>query len=133
ARAAFVAAASTPLALPVMIDARAGSELTYSVTRSGSAKCRLPTMATRNLSCGGSALADHRDVLVEHRTQLGRLAIVVVGVGPAVSCVEDLARHTRHMVWNVQAEHRIDVSVDPTKLALQHCADDGACMSDRHP
>jgi hypothetical protein len=48
ARAALVAAASTPLALPVMIDAFGGSELTYSVTRAGSAKCLLPTIATFN-------------------------------------------------------------------------------------
>jgi hypothetical protein len=47
ARAAFVAAASTPLALPVMMEARGGSDLTYSVTRSGSEKRLLPTMATR--------------------------------------------------------------------------------------
>ena len=44
-RAAFVAAASTPLALPVMMDARGGSDRTYSTTRPGSAKCRLPTIA----------------------------------------------------------------------------------------
>jgi hypothetical protein len=47
ARAALVAAASTPLALPVMIEARAGRDLTYSATRSGSEKRLLPTMATR--------------------------------------------------------------------------------------
>src|SRR5438132_1367350 len=46
ARAALVAAASTPLALPVMIEAPRASELTYSVTRSGWEKCLLPTMAT---------------------------------------------------------------------------------------
>src|SRR5258708_6814885 len=45
ARAAFVAAASTPLALPVMIEARGGSDFTYSVTRSGSEKRLLPTIA----------------------------------------------------------------------------------------
>lgn len=48
ARAAFVAAASTPLALPVRMEAFAGSELTYSETRAGSEKCLLPTMATLN-------------------------------------------------------------------------------------
>src|SRR5919108_2563014 len=37
-RAAFVAAASTPLAEPVMIEARGGSDFTYSTTRSGAAK-----------------------------------------------------------------------------------------------
>ena len=47
-RAALVAAASTPLALPVMIDAPRGSETTYSVTRAGAAKCLLPTIATFN-------------------------------------------------------------------------------------
>ena len=47
-RAALVAAASTPLALPVMIDARGGSELTYRATRDRSEKCRLPTIANRN-------------------------------------------------------------------------------------
>jgi hypothetical protein len=46
ARAALVASASTPLALPVMIEAFGGSELTYSATRAGSEKCLLPTMAT---------------------------------------------------------------------------------------
>jgi hypothetical protein len=44
----LVAAASTPLALPVMIEAPAGRDLTYSVTRAGSEKCRLPTIATFN-------------------------------------------------------------------------------------
>jgi hypothetical protein len=44
----LVASASTPLALPVMIESFAGSELTYSVTRAGSEKCLLPTMATFN-------------------------------------------------------------------------------------
>jgi hypothetical protein len=44
----LVAAASTPLALPVTIEARAGSERMYSATRSGSGKCLDPTMATRN-------------------------------------------------------------------------------------
>jgi hypothetical protein len=53
ARAAFVAAASTPLALPVMTDARGGSELTYSATRSVSEKRRLPTIAT--LTCDRTA------------------------------------------------------------------------------
>jgi hypothetical protein len=43
----LVAAASTPLALPVMMEARGGSDFTYSVTRSGSEKRLLPTMATR--------------------------------------------------------------------------------------
>jgi len=47
ARAARVAAASTPLALPVMMEARAGSDFTYSATRAGSEKRLLPTMATR--------------------------------------------------------------------------------------
>ncbi len=45
ARAAFVAAASTPLALPVMMEERGGSELTYAVTRSGSENRLLPTIA----------------------------------------------------------------------------------------
>jgi hypothetical protein len=45
ARAALVAAASTPLALPVMIEERGGSELTYAVTRSGSGNRLLPTIA----------------------------------------------------------------------------------------
>ena len=47
-RAALATAASTPLALPVMTDTPRGSDFTYSVTLSGSAKCRLPTIATRN-------------------------------------------------------------------------------------
>jgi len=47
-RAALVAAASTPLALPVMIEARGGSDFTYSVTRARSEKCLLPTIAARN-------------------------------------------------------------------------------------
>ena len=47
-RAALVAAASTPLALPVMIEEPFGSDVTYSVTRSGAAKRRLPTIATFN-------------------------------------------------------------------------------------
>jgi hypothetical protein len=34
----------------VMIDACDGSPFTYAVTRSGAAKCRLPTIATRNCS-----------------------------------------------------------------------------------
>jgi hypothetical protein len=49
ARAALVATASTPLELPVMIEARGGSPLTYSATRSGLEKWRLPTMATRRV------------------------------------------------------------------------------------
>jgi len=47
-RAALVADASTPLALPVMIEARGGSDFTYSPTRERSEKCLLPTIATRN-------------------------------------------------------------------------------------
>ena len=55
-RAVFVASASTPLALPVMIDARGGSPFTYSATRSGSEKCLLPTIATRNYPAADALL-----------------------------------------------------------------------------
>jgi len=46
ARAALVAAASTPLALPVMMEDRGGNEFTYAMTRSGSENRLLPTIAT---------------------------------------------------------------------------------------
>src|SRR4030088_2305821 len=112
ARAARVAAASTPLALPVMIDARGGKALTYSLTRSGSENRRLPTMATRMgglLAGSGGALADGVDVLLEHAAQLERLAIVVGGVRPALAWIQDLLRHVGHGVRNPQPEDGIDV------------------------
>src|SRR2546430_13949948 len=132
-RAAFVAAASTPLALPVMTDARGGSDFTYSATLTGSPKCRLPTIPTFNLARGRSALADHRDVLLEHLAQLRRLPGIVLRIRPAVTCVEHLPRDARHPVRNVQPKDRVHVRRHASEVAVEDRAHDGARMRDRHP
>src|SRR5713101_3675353 len=112
ARAALVAAASTPLALPVMMEARGGSDFTYSITRSGSEKRLLPTMATfkmRRLAGGRRVHADGVNVLLEQAAELERLAVIGIGVGPAVTRVQHLAGNRGYAVGDVQPEDRIDV------------------------
>src|SRR5438094_297370 len=70
ARATRVAAASTPLALPVTRLEPCGSERTYSSTRSRSGKCRLPTIAT--LTTSPSAGARRRHLPAEREGGLSR-------------------------------------------------------------
>src|SRR5579864_2095315 len=134
-RAALVTAASTPLALPVMIEAPFGRDFTYSVTRLGAAKCLLPTIAIRigtRSARGRYAFADVVDVLLEHLAELLGLAVIVVWIGPAVPRVQDLARHTGDAVGDVQAEDRVNVRVHAAQLAFDDRRDDRARVLDRH-
>src|SRR6202521_1596422 len=96
------------------------------------AKWRLPTIAIRTLSGGGRALADRRDVLLEQIAQLRRLAVVVLGIRPAVARVQYLARHTGHSVGDVQPEHGVDVCIHAAQVTVEDGTHDGASMGDRH-
>src|SRR5207247_8832733 len=85
------------------------------------------------LTGGRGALADHVDIAFEHGAQLGGLAVVVLGVRPAVPSVEHLTRHARDAVGYMQPEHRIDMRRDATKVAFQHRANDRPRARDRPP
>src|SRR5579871_2781567 len=82
---------------------------------------------------GATALPYVLEVLVEHRPQLGRLAIVVAGVGPRRPGVEDVVGHVGDGVGDRNPEHGVGMRRHVAQAALDHGANDGAGVGDRDP
>src|SRR5918911_2660102 len=85
------------------------------------------------LACVRALLAEVAEVVVEHAAQTCSGLVVVTRVRPRRARVQDLGRHIRHMVRDVQSEDRIAVRGDVTQFALHDRAHYRARMRDRDP
>src|SRR5258708_1943312 len=94
-----------------------------------------PASHNRDLQLAGGrcALADHLDVLLEHRAQLLGLAVVSLRIGPGRPWIQDLGRDVGHLVRDLQTEHPVRVSRYAVQLALDPRPHNRARVCDRHP